>query len=196
MYRKLKRTWSNGYVNNWLNNTNNWVIFIQVFFISVIVLSVVGFLFNMSLKDENEKISTNLTLFISIFFSLLIASMITSVNKIDKKTQLFWKKAKEVRDELEAADSIKKIYEIWGGSYYELVKLNISNVHQSYEIKCIRSLLELKFKMIKQRFNKNEVVELMWVAYKAADSIFEDEISLRLQFDELIKTIDVLKRID
>ena len=196
MYRKLKRTWSNCYVNNWLNNTNNWVIFIQVFFISVIVLSVVGFLFNMSLKDENEKISTNLTLFISIFFSLLIASMITSVNKIDKKTQLFWKKAKEVRDELEAADSIKKIYEIWGGSYYELVKLNISNVHQSYEIKCIRSLLELKFKMIKQRFNKNEVVELMWVAYKAADSIFEDEISLRLQFDELIKTIDVLKRID
>ena len=196
MYRKLKRTWSNGYVNNWLNNTNNWVIFIQVFFISVIVLSVVGFLFNMSLKDENEKISTNLTLFISIFFSLLIASMITSVNKIDKKTQLFWKKAKEVRDELEAADSIKKIYEIWGGSYYELVKLNISNVHQSYEIKCIRSLLELKFKMIKQRFNKNEVVELMWVAYKAADSIFEDEISLRLQFDELIKTIDVLKRIE
>ena len=173
MYRKLKRTWSNGYVNNWLNNTNNWVIFIQVFFISVIVLSVVGFLFNMSLKDENEKISTNLTLFISIFFSLLISSMITSVNKIDKKTQLFWKKAKEVRDELEAADSIKKIYEIWGGSYYELVKLNISNVHQSYEIKCIRSLLELKFKMIKQRFNKNEVVELMWVAYKAADSIFD-----------------------
>lgn len=38
-------------------------------------------------------------------------------------------------------------------------------------------------------WNKDELIEYMWVAYKAADTIFEDEHSLRLQFNSWIKKI-------
>lgn len=44
----------------------------------------------------------------------------------------------------------------------------------------------INIKTVKDSFNRDEVVECMWKAYKATNTIFEDEESLRLEFDKWI----------
>ena len=44
----------------------------------------------------------------------------------------------------------------------------------------------ITIKKLKDSWNRGEVIEQMWLAYKAANTIFEDESALRVEFNNWI----------
>jgi hypothetical protein len=47
----------------------------------------------------------------------------------------------------------------------------------------------INIKIIKESWNKEEVIEHMWLAYKKSNTVFSDQKVLRKEFDEWIKNI-------
>lgn len=46
---------------------------------------------------------------------------------------------------------------------------------------------EKVFSTVKESWNREEVTEKMWLVYRASNTIFNDEIALRAEFDYWIK---------
>lgn len=46
--------------------------------------------------------------------------------------------------------------------------------------------VSITIKKLKDSWNRGEVIEQMWLAYKAANTIFEDESALRVEFNNWI----------
>ena len=44
----------------------------------------------------------------------------------------------------------------------------------------------ITIKELKDSWNREEIIEQMWLAYKAANTVFEDESALRIEFDNWI----------
>ena len=44
----------------------------------------------------------------------------------------------------------------------------------------------ITIKKLKDSWNREEVIEQMWSAYKAANTVFEDESALRIEFNNWI----------
>jgi hypothetical protein len=58
--------------------------------------------------------------------------------------------------------------------------------HAWYDVKINSKDNTITIKKLKDSWNKEEVIEQMWLAYKAANTLFEDESPLRLEFDNWI----------
>lgn len=44
----------------------------------------------------------------------------------------------------------------------------------------------ITIKKLKDSWNREEIIEQMWLAYKASNTIFEDESALRVEFNNWI----------
>ena len=55
-----------------------------------------------------------------------------------------------------------------------------------YKIKVNPKDNTITIKKLKDSWNREEIIEQMWLAYKAANTVFEDESALRIEFDNWI----------
>lgn len=55
-----------------------------------------------------------------------------------------------------------------------------------YKIKVASKDSSITIKKLKDSWNREEVIEQIWSAYKAANTVFEDESALRIEFDNWI----------
>ena len=55
-----------------------------------------------------------------------------------------------------------------------------------YKIKVTPKDSTITIKKLKDSWNREEIIEQMWSAYKAANTVFEDESALRIEFDNWI----------
>ena len=55
-----------------------------------------------------------------------------------------------------------------------------------YKIKVNPKDSTINIKKLKDSWNREEIIEQMWLAYKAANTVFKDESALRIEFDNWI----------
>lgn len=74
---------------------------------------------------------------------------------------------------------------------HRLCDLNIKEYYQLFayatQIDTIEISKSFGPKPIKDSFSREEVIENMWQAYKASNTVFEDELALRAEFDNWIQ---------
>ena len=97
---------------------------------------------------EYEKFTPFITLKISFMLSLVMSVMITLMFRMSKESEKFWDGAKELEKLIDEADTRDKLQELYQSKFMEVHKLSSASVQYS-EVKRLKSLMEMKYKLIK-----------------------------------------------
>jgi hypothetical protein len=144
-------------INNYFNSKT-----LTDYFLIIYVCWVVGsffLVFSFNRLFEDEKMNIDAIVSSCAFFGLIVSLMSTSMEKKNRKIKSFLEKIRKIKIEIEQADTFKKVLEIWGGSFYELINKNPDIIVQPVlekEIKILEIILRTKAETFKQ-VHKNNV---------------------------------------
>jgi hypothetical protein len=134
-------------LNNFLEKAPLWKVFIIGWIVGTIISCS---MWSLLLLTEIDVLTLSILLKLSLFFGLFVGGgMLTLLTSMMRSSSKFWEYAKEVEKLVDEANTKQDIIDIEEDEFQKLRKMSIGNPH-SYEVRRIFTIMETKYKLLKE----------------------------------------------